>query len=60
MVSPGRGGTAIAQGGQPWVLRHNTRGIKMPKLTWAYALPPYVIGSLAIFWVVERTVAFFP
>ena len=43
-----------------WLLRRSTRGIKMPQVTWASALPAYVIGSLAIFWVVQRTVAFFP
>ena len=43
-----------------WLLRRSTRGINMLPPTWASALPAYVIGSLAIFWVVERTVAFFP
>ena len=43
-----------------WLLRHSTRRIKLPQVTWASALPPYVIGSLAFFWVVQRTVAFFP
>ena len=43
-----------------WLLRRSTRGIKMPQVTWASAVPAYVIGSLAIFWVVQRTVAFFP
>jgi len=42
------------------LLRRCTRGTKMPQVTWASALPAYVIGSLAIFWVVQRTVAFFP
>jgi hypothetical protein len=43
-----------------WLLRRSTTGIKMLQATWASALPAYVIGSLAIFWVVQRTVAFFP
>jgi hydrogenase/urease accessory protein HupE len=43
-----------------WLLRRRTRGIKILQVTWASALPAYVIGSLAIFWVVQRTVAFFP
>jgi len=43
-----------------WLLRRSTRGIQLPQATWLSALPAYVIGSLAIFWVVERTVAFFP
>jgi len=30
---------------------------KMPQVTWAAPLPAYVIGSLAIFWVVQRTIA---
>jgi hydrogenase/urease accessory protein HupE len=42
------------------LLRRCTRGTKMSQVTWASALPAYVIGSLAIFWVVQRTVAFFP
>ena len=43
-----------------WLLRRSTRGIKMLQATWASVLPAYVIGSLAMFWVVQRTVAFFP
>jgi hydrogenase/urease accessory protein HupE len=43
-----------------WLLRRGTRSIKVPQVTWASAVPAYVIGSLAIFWVVQRTVAFFP
>jgi len=43
-----------------WLLRRSTRGIQIPQVTWASAVPAYVIGSLAIFWVVQRTVAFFP
>jgi hydrogenase/urease accessory protein HupE len=43
-----------------WLLRRSTTGIKMLQATWASALPAYVIGSLAIFWVVQRTAAFFP
>jgi hydrogenase/urease accessory protein HupE len=43
-----------------WLMRQSTRGIKLSQLAWASALPAYVIGSLAMFWVAERTVAFFP
>jgi hydrogenase/urease accessory protein HupE len=43
-----------------WLLRRNTRGIKLPQVAWVSAVPAYIIGSLAMFWVTERTVAFFP
>jgi hydrogenase/urease accessory protein HupE len=43
-----------------WLLRRSRRGIQLPQVAWAPALPAYVIGSLAMFWVVQRTVAFFP
>jgi hydrogenase/urease accessory protein HupE len=36
------------------------RLISVPAPRWAWAAPPYVIGSLALFWVIERTVAFIP
>lgn len=42
-----------------WLLRRSTRGIKMLQTTWVSVLPAYVIGSLAMFWVVQRTAAFF-
>ena len=32
--------------------------IKLPRPTWAWALPPYAIGSLAAFWVIQRIAAF--
>jgi hydrogenase/urease accessory protein HupE len=43
-----------------WLMRHITRRINVPQVNWASALPAYVIGSLAVFWVVQRTVTFFP
>ena len=43
-----------------WVWRRSTRGIQLPQATWISALPAYVIGSVATFWFVERTIAFFP
>ncbi len=43
-----------------WLMRHSIRRIKIPQVPWASAIPAYVIGSLAMFWVVQRTVAFFP
>ncbi len=43
-----------------WFVRRSTRRINVPQIPWASAVPAYVIGSLAIFWVVQRTVAFFP
>ncbi len=38
--------------------RRITRRINMPRLTWAWAVPPYAIGSLAIFWVIQRIAVF--
>jgi hydrogenase/urease accessory protein HupE len=32
--------------------------INMPEYRWAWAGPPYAIGSLAIYWVIERVAAF--
>jgi len=43
-----------------WLMRRITRDIDLPRVTWASALPAYVIGSLAIFWVLQRTIGFFP
>jgi hydrogenase/urease accessory protein HupE len=38
--------------------RQVTRRISMPRPAWAWALPPYLIGSLAAFWVIQRTAGF--
>ncbi len=38
--------------------RQITRRINVPRPTWAWAVPPYAIGSLAVFWVLQRTAAF--
>jgi hydrogenase/urease accessory protein HupE len=38
--------------------RQMTRRINVPRPTWAWAVPPYAIGSLAVFWVLQRTAAF--
>ena len=43
-----------------WLIRRITRHVDVPRVTWMSAIPAYVIGSLAVFWVVQRTVAFFP
>ena len=43
-----------------WLLRLVTRRINLPHITWVSALPAYAIGSLAIFWAVQRTAGFFP
>ena len=43
-----------------WLMRRITRGVALPRVAWASALPAYVIGSLAIFWVLQRTAGFFP
>ena len=42
-----------------WLMHRITRRINVPQVTWASALPAYVIGSLAIFWVLQRTAGFF-
>ena len=38
--------------------RQITRRIDVPRPAWAWAVPPYAIGSLAVFWVIQRTAAF--
>jgi len=43
-----------------WMLRLIARRIRLPKVQGASALPAYLIGSIAVFWVIERTAAFFP
>ncbi len=35
-----------------------TRRINVPRPIWAWAVPPYAIGSLAVFWVIQRIAAF--
>jgi len=32
--------------------------VSMPQPAWAWAVPPYAIGSLAVFWVIERIATF--
>ncbi len=45
-----------------WNLLHLARMIKdaggLPRPAWAWAVPPYAIGSLAVFWVIQRIAAF--
>jgi len=43
-----------------WLIRRLTQRITVPQVTWASAVPAYAIGSLAVFWVFQRTTAFFP
>jgi len=38
--------------------RQVTRRINVPRPAWMWAAPPYVIGSLAAFWVIQRTAGF--
>lgn len=38
--------------------RQITRRVSVPPPAWAWAVPPYTIGSLAVFWVIERIAAF--
>jgi hydrogenase/urease accessory protein HupE len=46
--------------GASWVTRRVTQRITLPQVAWASALPAYAIGTLAIFWVLQRTAAFLP
>jgi hydrogenase/urease accessory protein HupE len=38
--------------------RRIERRINVPHPAWAWALPPYAIGSLAVFWVIQRIAVF--
>ena len=38
--------------------RQITRRINVPQPAWAWAVPPYAIGSLAVFWVIQRIATF--
>ena len=38
--------------------RRITRRIDLPQPVWAWAVPPYAIGGLAAFWVIQRIAAF--
>jgi len=38
--------------------RWMARLVRPPQPAWAWAVPPYVIGSLAVFWVIQRIAAF--
>ncbi|MEE8539984.1 MAG: HupE/UreJ family protein [Woeseiaceae bacterium] len=35
-----------------------TRRIDVPRPTWAWAVPPYVIGGIASYWIIQRVAAF--
>jgi hypothetical protein len=38
--------------------RQMTRRIDLPRSSWAWAVPPYAIGGIAAFWVIQRIAAF--
>lgn len=38
--------------------RQIARRISVQQPAWAWAVPPYAIGSLAIFWVIQRIATF--
>jgi hydrogenase/urease accessory protein HupE len=38
--------------------RRITRRVNLPRPAWAWAVPPYAIGSLAVFWVLQRIAVF--
>jgi hydrogenase/urease accessory protein HupE len=35
-----------------------TRRLRLPQPAWAWRVPPYAIGSMAMFWVIQRMAAF--
>jgi len=41
------------------VVRQITRRVEVPQPAWAGAVPPYAIGIMAAFWVIQRVVTFF-
>jgi hypothetical protein len=40
--------------------RKVARNLTVPQPTWAWRVPPYAIGSVAMFWVIQRIAAFAP
>ena len=40
------------------VARQITRRVSVPRPAWGWAVPPYAIGSLAVFWVIQRIATF--
>ncbi len=38
--------------------RRILRRVNLPRPAWAWAVPPYAIGSLAVFWVLQRIAVF--
>jgi hydrogenase/urease accessory protein HupE len=38
--------------------RRVDRRLGLPQPAWAWRIPPYAIGSIAMFWVIQRTAAF--
>jgi len=40
------------------VARHITRRVALPQPVWAWRVVPYAIGSVAMFWVIQRIAAF--
>lgn len=42
-----------------WLARSVARRVDVPQTPWAPAASAYVIGGLAMFWVLQRTVSFF-
>jgi hydrogenase/urease accessory protein HupE len=41
-----------------WIARAILKHITLPRLNWAWAVPPYLIGSLAMFWFAQRLSGF--
>jgi hypothetical protein len=43
-----------------WMFHRVVRHMRLPQVQGAAVLSAYLIGGVAMFWVVERTFAFFP
>ncbi|MCP4303520.1 MAG: HupE/UreJ family protein, partial [bacterium] len=41
-----------------WLARQIVRRTGVPRPRWAWAIPPYAIGSLSAFWVIQRLATF--
>jgi hydrogenase/urease accessory protein HupE len=40
------------------LIRWTTRSVEFPRLVWLWRVPPYLIGGIASYWVIERIASF--
>jgi len=40
------------------LIRWTARSIEFPRLVWLWRIPPYLIGGIASYWVIERIASF--